>query len=221
MLKPLLEDWRREPGLSVAADLVSAAYSIGITDPVRDAAEYVLAQRNSTPAAREIAQQCIVCNDGLPTRVSAQTFAPPHFRHVRHPIHTARKRLVEYPLNPVLWADLSRLYVTIGNTRKAERAMDVALSLAPDNRFIVRAASRLHLHQADFERAHSVLLRSPLLLQDPWILAGELAMACIRGRPSRNVRRARQILDSRGFGPFQVSELNGTDFFVTRDGVLI
>ena len=53
MLGPLLEDWRREPGLSVAADLVSTAFSIGQSDST-EAAEFVLGHRAATPAAREI-----------------------------------------------------------------------------------------------------------------------------------------------------------------------
>jgi hypothetical protein len=58
-LRDVLEDWKREPGLSVAADLVSAAYSIGCPAAARGAAAFVLSQPQAPPLAREIAERCM------------------------------------------------------------------------------------------------------------------------------------------------------------------
>src|SRR5262245_33921078 len=59
MLDDVLEDWRLQPGLSVACDVVSAAYSIGFPRSAEEAAKYVLSQDAAPPTAREIARQCL------------------------------------------------------------------------------------------------------------------------------------------------------------------
>ena len=99
--------------------------------------------------------------------------------------------------------------------------MQIALKLAPENRFVVRAACRLFLHQGDSERAHSVLLRTTLIQVDPWILAGEVAVAAIRKRSSKFVKRARGMIESRNYSPFHLSELaGGLATIEARDGAL-
>jgi len=144
-----------------------------------------------------------------PSPVFIQNYGDAPLQGIGKAIHECRKRLSEYSINPVLWTNLALLFTTIGQERKAERAMQVALSLAPENRFVVRAASRLFLHHGDPERAHSVLLRTAALRTDPWILAGEVAIADVRERSSQLLKRARTLVESQNWSPFHLSELTG------------
>ena len=122
-------------------------------------------------------------------------------------MHDVRRKLNAYPRNPILWTNLARLYTSLGVQDKATRAMRVALSLAPENRFILRAASRLCLHQGEPEEAHQILLRAPNLTADPWLLAAEIATASARGKTSRLVKTGRNLLESPRHSPFDLSEL--------------
>ncbi len=204
MLAPVLEDWRREPGLSVAADVVSAAFSIGLGSAARDAAEFILATPDAPPTAVEIAKMCL----GHRTPQSkGYSMDPSDQDAIRNEIHSSRIRLREYPNNSVRWADLALLFTMLDQPKPAQRAMRVAIQLAPANRFVVRAASRLYLHQDDPEQAHRVLLNAPNLNQDPWLLAGEIAVAQVAHHASRSIKRARRLIEVGDSEPFHQSEL--------------
>jgi hypothetical protein len=77
------------------------------------------------------------------------------------------------------------------------------------------------LHQGNLDKAHSVLLTSPLLKADPWITAGEIALSAIRNRSSSLIKVARRMVDSQNFSPFHLSELAGAlATLEARDGSL-
>jgi uncharacterized protein HemY len=216
-LSQLLEDWMHEPSVSVASDLVSSAFIIGQDTAAADAAEFVLKHPSATRSARSIAALYLKrpdeslleeIIDGADIRSIDESgnalFGP---RRFQARIHGVRCRLVEFPRNPILWSDLGRLYTTVGAQAKATRAMETALSLAGNNRFVLRAASRLFLHQGDSERAHGLLVSSGALLSDPWILAAEIATAAANKTSSRSIKRARSMLETGRYPPFHLSEL--------------
>lgn len=209
MLDDALADWRREPGLSVGADLVSAAMTVGFPHIAHDAARFVLAQDNAPPPARRIAQRCLDNASGLASPPFLANYCQFAFNEINFAIHQTRKRLKHFPWNAILWTDLALLFTTAGETQKAERAIRVALGLARNNRFVVRAACRLYLHTGDIEKAHAILLKVDGLKQDPWLLASEVAVASVRKRSSHHIRVARTLIDSQHFSPFHLSELGG------------
>ena len=54
--------------------------------------------------------------------------------------------------NPIVWVELARLYIMHDQVEKAERALLTALHLAPDNRFVLRSATRFFIHTDQFEK---------------------------------------------------------------------
>lgn len=209
MLKDIVEDWVNQRGLSVAADLVSAAFAIGRRSVALEAAKQVISQGESIPAAQMIARKYLFAEtvSGVGTPESDLEIAGAELLHRR--IASTRGALIDYPFDAVGWANLSLFFTTIGQRRKAVRAMLVALGLAPHNRFIVRSACRFFLHEGDFEHAHHVLLAANTIKTDPWIIAAEIAVAERRKRTSRNMKRARQMIESQNYSPFDLSELAG------------
>jgi tetratricopeptide (TPR) repeat protein len=206
MLNDLLEDWKREPGLSVACDVVSAAYAIGRTHAVRDVAQIVVDNEKAPPLARRIARRCLG-DDESATREDAPTCGDGALSDIPTAIGATRRRLQGYPINPVLWTNLALLYTIRGTKEKALRAMRIAQSLAPANRFVIRSACRLFLHRDDVEQAHYVLLNSPSIRHDPWILSSEIAVAATQGHASQHMARAKRMVDARNHTPFHISEL--------------
>src|SRR5437870_13824318 len=55
MVAELLEDWKESPSLSVASDLVSAAFTLGRFTIANDAAEFILSTSSSPPGASGVA----------------------------------------------------------------------------------------------------------------------------------------------------------------------
>lgn len=208
ILADVLEEWKDNPSLSVAADLTSRAFAIGQTEPAQDAARFILKHRWATPAARAIARRCVNPDDTGPSDEFIARYDQPENSELGDAIRSARQRLAINPINPVLWTNLALFYSTLGIRYKAEEAMRIALALAPDNRFVLRAGCRMHLHHGDPERAQHLLTKAPSLKHDPWILAGEIAVAAAQKRTSKNLRRARLLVQSQDFRPFDLSELS-------------
>ncbi len=208
-LSYILADWQEEPGLSVACDLVSAAFSVGHGILAEDAARFVLKQHNAPPLAAEIASRCL---PGVTLEANAE-FHEAYRIHsvddINLQVGASRRSLRSYPKNPVLWTNLSLMYTVLGDRVKADKAMRVALGLAPDNRFVVRAAGRLYLHQGKFDLAHNVITRSSLVRNDPWVIASEIAISEATNRGSNSISIARRVLESQDFSPFHLSELAG------------
>lgn len=206
-----LRDWNTHRSLAFATDLVASAFVLGIEDSIEEAVSFILSEESfSTELQKRIAG----CAYG-------SRFAPnPNEKLVenlgdsdtliemsRTNVRNYRAELKKSLRNPILLVELSREYATLGSIKKAVRAMDIAVALAPANRYVLRSAARLYVHQDEVEKAHYVLKRSPSLTSDPWLLAAEIAVASMRNLTSRHVLRgAKQIADSR-FSPFDLSEL--------------
>ncbi len=121
-------------------------------------------------------------------------------------ISRLRADLVRYPKNSIMWVDLALAYANIGQTQKAQRCMSAALTLDPNNRFILRSATRFHLH-SDKAFAHFILRKSPATPADPWLIAAELSVASLVGRSSDFVKDARNALSSGKHSMHDLAEL--------------
>jgi len=120
----------------------------------------------------------------------------------------ARKRDLRHdPRSSLAWLDLCRSYTILGQYKQAEKSMRNALLLAPNHRLVLRAAVRFYLHLGEVDRAHQLLLTNRRTPYDPWLTAAELAVAQINEKTPRFARKGRQLNDSSGLPPEQLSEL--------------
>ncbi len=213
-----VHDWKKFPTLSVASDLVSVALTLGLDKIAVDAAQFVHAQLNAPPSARSVAaiylrnagfDLALDPEQGIPEErvpITGRSL-PAADRQYIVQIHNIRVILSAYPRNPISWCNLSLLYTSLGVLEKADRAMRVALWLAPENRFVLRAASRFFLHQGEKDRAHRLLAQSRRLIVDPWILSAEVAIADSMHKSSLFIKTARRALDSGRHSSLHTSEL--------------
>jgi tetratricopeptide (TPR) repeat protein len=210
-------DWNRHPReMSFAAELISSALTLGIPTEAEEAARFVLEElpgetsRGATNLARRILNLPTIENEEPPkqSRISLCS-------DFRSDLASLRARAKISNFNAFIWADMAWIYQSLGKTKKAERCMDVALGLAPDNRYVLRSASRMYLHNQKPDKAHRILNKAPSLLFDPWILSAELAIAPELGKASRHLRDARHFLDENSFSPFHSSELHSA--FATEE----
>jgi len=118
-------------------------------------------------------------------------------------IREMKEEIALYPRNAILYVELARAYVSLGQHDKAKKAFHVALSIAPSNRFVLRSAVRFFVLDQDVEKAWAILKNAPS--EDTWLLASRVAIADLAGKPIDSSRRLREVID-RG-RPAQVTEL--------------
>ena len=200
-----LQEWRRERSLSFATDLLASAIVAGEIGDAREAAEYVLSPgAHASEAARNVARRVLTplkfdhLLDGLATANREQQGLA---------IREARARTRSDTRNALAWIDLSLSYASLGFGEKAVTAMDVALALAPTNRYVLRSAARLFVHMRDFDRAVWVLRSAPNLKSDPWLIAAEIAVSEVGKKRSRLVTMAGRIAETSDLEPVHLSEV--------------
>ena len=200
-----LRRWGRQKGVRAASELVGAAIVLDRADEAIEAAKF-LRIHAATDSARLLAQRLLSQHGEIDSPSLVEPQDHDVSRHSRQ-VHLLRQQLHRDPRDAFLWMDLALSYVAVDLHVKAERAVRVALDLAPASRFILRAAARFFVHRDDFERAHDILRRSPRVLADPWLLAGEIAIAATAERTSRLIKPGRAILTSGDFSSNHLAEL--------------
>ena len=197
-------DWVSSKTIWRAADLLSSAFVANKANAFVEVAQFILETADKAPkslvslAQRIVSPYSEISNDAL--AVSTEK--------TWEEIHTLRARLIEEPRNSIVWSDLSRLYVALGLSEKSAHAMQIAVSLSPSNRFILRSASRLFLHLDQPRKALELLRRdSNITLGDPWLAAAEISVASAAKMPSRYAKKAFKMADDDGFSDFSRTEL--------------
>jgi tetratricopeptide (TPR) repeat protein len=187
------EDFKKRPIGPIAADLVGSALVVGKSEVALEAAREIDSGRLAvSPLARELAQELL---------------SPSARDRAELRIGDLRRRLAHNPRNALRWTDLARHYTVTGKALKAERAIRIALELAPENRHVLRCAARLFVHQGKLDRAQALLAGAARTRHDPWLIASEIATAMAAGQPPTTVRRARALLDSSDFSNFDLTEM--------------
>ncbi len=200
-----LRDFRAQRSLSFAADLVSASIVLGPTQETTRAAQVVLADRRSPAMVLDTAKWLLRRAGELEAQ-EIEEIEPHELR--RRDIASLRQRLQSNPHNALRWVELSRNYINEGHERKAATAMRIAVNIAPRDRYVLRCSARLWTHLADPEQAARTLAYAgSVVREDPWLLATEIAAADLGERPSRNIRRGRELIERARHAPFAVSEL--------------
>jgi tetratricopeptide (TPR) repeat protein len=215
-LDGLLAEWDEHPTIPIAADLIGASLVNGLTTrgEVQRAASFVLssARDETTEPLRAAAERIMNCKPsvslGSNRLVRIEQFVEEtNQQRLYQRVATLKAATLRFDRNPILLAELARLYVILGKGRKAQKYMEMALALAPFNRFILRSAARMYAHLDDNEHAYDLLRRNPRTRRDPWLASAELAIAGLIGRETQSVKRAASILQSEDLSPASVAEL--------------
>jgi Flp pilus assembly protein TadD len=195
-----LEAWRLQPDIMTAAEVLETALVDGHPEEAVRPARFLLEPRfNAAPLVREQAIRLLrEINEGT---LSSERSNP------RSSVARWRSATRATPQDPHAWVKLALAYVTIGKDKPALRAMGVALTLAPHDRHVLRSASRLFLHRHDAERAHDLLRTNSATPSDPWLIAGEIALAWLAERSPRFFKAGVNMVEDSGMRPRQLSEL--------------
>lgn len=202
------EAWNAEKDLISAAELVGAAIVVGKESDVVSAARQIVEHAADVrPAVHAVAIAALrragVLGGDDPPGTEAETSR----LSSRQLVRTLRRRIRLAPRNPILLVDLSCAYAEMGQVRQAIECMEGALSLARENRFVVRSAARLFAHIGDVDRAYDVVSRTHAMADDPWLMASNIAIATMAEKPIKAFKRGLGLLGRRRFSARETSEL--------------
>jgi Flp pilus assembly protein TadD len=197
-----LSDWKQVPNVATAAELFASALVLDKPDVAHETAEYLASCKDSIPDTLRRTAKLL-----LQQRHESDQYTLNPTEITRQRIRDLRMRLNEYPRDAVGWSDIAREYTSLGQLGHAQRAINVAISIAPNSRFILRTATRFFVHTDDPERAHDLLLASRSTPHDPWLVSAELAVAPIANVSPEFVREARQMVKSQKHPPRHLSEM--------------
>ncbi|WP_367372165.1 hypothetical protein [Pseudomonas lini] len=190
----LILELKRSDDAGVAVELLNVAALEGKSEALALAASRILKESNLPAPVTKMARMILGETEEQPNKSEF------------YEIKRLRAHLKLRPKNVLAWVDLAREHVIVGNSTQAERAMTIALSLAPSHRWITRVASRLYVHLDLIDKSHYLLMNHPAVRIDPWIASAELAVSQLSGRTSKNVGNAKKILES-GLHPKHTAEL--------------
>ncbi|MER8491119.1 hypothetical protein NKI51_17340 [Mesorhizobium australicum] len=197
-----LGEWRVNPSIITAGELLEAALVEGIESEAVAAARFLISPSSTaTLPVRRLA--------GLALKRAGKIEDIPEGLQVHDSADKAiwRARARAYSTNPLAWVELSLHDVISGKRAAARRSMQVALQLAPDSRHVLRSAARLFLHLHEPEFAHDILLRSARTPTDPWLMSAEMSIAELAQRQARFFGQGRALINSGTLRPRQATEL--------------
>lgn len=195
----LIADFERAPEVGIAVELLNSAKLESNRDGISIASKKILEDGSLPKPVISMARSALGLDSDEPLLEK-----PPRER-----IAALKDSLRASPNSTLAWVDLSREYISLGQGEQAERAMTVALGLAPTHRWVSRVASRLYIHLGDYEKSHHLLIKHPALRSDPWIASAELSVSQLIGKTSKNLAYARRMQES-GVHPRHTTELTSS-----------
>ena len=214
-LDEYVNDWKDNRDVLFAGELISAAVSNNQMEleEVTDAAEFIMKHKDKASTVQIKLAGCVIrdaeqaqdeiVNNGLLDKLlgTEKTIGN---------IILLKERIRQYPYNPILYVEISRCYLLLGQIDKAKRMMSIARQLGSHNRYVTRCAARFYLDIGDKDVAHEVVVRNEMVKEDPWLLASEISISLVRERFSKYIKRSSGILNSSQFDAFSLSELAST-----------
>lgn len=207
--RALAEDGRLREAATAAAEMVSLSLALGQTSLIEEAGSFLLDE--STPTTNTVRRavrrvQSPVDRD-TPQLALESTDLSVTLHETRRRIAGLKSRVRQSPHSALAWIELARQYAILGQKDESRRAAEIALALAPANRYVLRSVARMHTLRDDAEQGHALVLPIAKATGDPWLIASEMALAAEAGRSSKLRRQAVLLLKRWGEDPFHVSEL--------------
>ena len=85
--------------------------------------------------------------------------------------------------------------------------MTIALNLGPNNRFILRSATRMFSHYDEHEKALYYLRKSGTSKVDPWIVSAHIAASSAISKYSPLLKNGQSLIQSKNYSFYDVTEL--------------
>lgn len=201
--------WQLNKSISYALDFLGTALLVNdLANPeARRACEFIFSNRDQVSRLGfEIALAFVRRIQHKATGKSDSVIHEPSIK-ARSAISSIRHHVHTYPNDPIAWVDLAFYYTVLAQKDKAARCINVALGLAPENRFVLRAAVRFQLHIGEPDKAMRYLRRASRTAHDPWLISAEISMSEAIQKQSKFIKMGQVMSKNSSFHPRDRSEL--------------
>ena len=198
-----IRNWEDNPGIVSAGRVVQTAIVEAYSSKeVIDAAKYLVKKSpNVQPLLVKLARGVIDRGNGQQKKIKLVDLNPTEER--RKLLKSQRL----YRKSPISLVDLARTDLILGRFGFAKRNMEKALHYAPNDRFVIRCASRFYLNQGDPEKAYHIVQNCEATPYDPWLLAVEISLAKVVQEKPNFLEQGYKVVDNRNIKPLHISEL--------------
>lgn len=216
-------DWINNKTIGFAADLINNSFISNElnSEELKQAIEFV--EKNSIEASnsllsliKQIKDESIKINDNSTTFLEKKVESIEEFyslfdNDILNRIINKTKNLTKkHYNNSIYWTELARLYTIKGHLLKAEKCMNIAINLAPNNRFILRSATRFFIHIKQEDKAIHYLKNSESIKNDPWLISAHIASSKLLDRFSPFIKKGISLVNSNNFSNFDLTELSSS-----------
>ena len=197
--------WERCPTVFSASDFVGAAIFYNNPHVAIDAIEFLDRESAITEPLRESIELALPDYFDTPPLPSKPSLSIRKRAELR--VAELRERLHTEPKRPFTQLDLALAHTILGHNEKAAQHVTIAQQLAPNNRHVLRSASRFWLHDKDYDQAHEILTQSDRTRHDPWLMAAEIAVGSFTGKTPLFIKKSHDIISDKSLQKSHTSEL--------------
>jgi tetratricopeptide (TPR) repeat protein len=218
-----IEDWKNIKNIGTAADLINSSFVSGIQNSeVKEAIEFIKSDKEKASSSLLDLMKLIELDSPTSSFISNNSLLEIDVETVNEfqafinnksfhkVINKTKNRSKNEIRNPIVWVELARLYTMRGHEQKAENAILTGLHLAPNNRFVLRSATRFFIHHENFDKALFYLKKAKGLKDDPWLISAHIATSSIMGRFSPLIKDGRRLIESNNFSNYELTELSSS-----------
>ncbi len=203
----VLEEWRDNKSIGGAANLLSFGHVTKLHSLIKEPAEYIVEYSEYVPNHLLMLANKIL---GVNQEISKYEYNRDQTQKFYADASFLKKKITTNPQDAIALVDLARIYSSLGQNKKAERAILTAVHLYPDHRFILRSASRFFVHNNDVEQSLYLLNRTGRTKCDPWLMAAHISMSVILEKPQKLIKKVKEIIQAERYPPIHMSELCGS-----------
>lgn len=171
ILDTVVERWEQDPTVINAAEVADAISLLGPHPKAEPAIAYLRSQQQRL--------QPLVTSRF--SQLPPNSRPPMSMQGVHKAISNKKRQLRDQPRNAIGHVEIARLYAVAAQSNHAAYHMDLAVKVAPNNRYVLRSAARLFVHEDAPLQALHYLQKSEAINVDPWLMAAEVAISDTAG----------------------------------------
>jgi tetratricopeptide (TPR) repeat protein len=197
--------WETSNGTAEAEELLSSALIAGRkSDPaVLTAAVRISSTARFSPCLAGFAESVI--HGDAPPREQLPSIQS--VEDARAELARRKSLLSLNPRDSWLLAETALIYANLGQNKKSRSLLLRALKMSPEDRYVLRSATRFFVHIDEPDIAQAALKQATRTEIDPWLMSARLATEAAQGKTVTSWRRAKALLDNSNFSSRDRSEL--------------
>ncbi len=193
--KKAINDWDKFHTLPLAGEIIARAHYSEVTDipAYQEALDFILEDENYLSDNPFL---CSILNKSNDSN--------------EHKVINNLKREVQYNYSPSLYVDLAYYYEKLGQSKKAEKAIEIACKLNPTNPYLIRYIARFFILEKKIDEALYILTKNDDLNNNPLIISAEISIAEANNYKSKLLRKGHSIIKKENISSQYENELFAT-----------